>query len=491
MQSLSQLFDFKLIDKKFYLSTLLNSLIIIFYPFERINLIGVLLCYFTCSTILYILIKRLSKKHSSISINWFYVFQLKLIISLVLAAFFLFLPLGKDVSTVDQNANLIDATYYNYLAKTLANKGIFNNLDLAYSGWQTGGIAIITGIIYFTFSSSTLTIIIVNSFLVTLSSILIFSLANENFIIKKNIYPLFFLLPFLPMESSYDVVPSKEVHSIFFIVGLLYLTFQLIKKQNILNWILILISCYLLFLIRFNLLISFIFYGVLFLFFFRASIKKIMVSLGLAAFIVFLSTSVNSIGNIVFRYLDFGIINEMIDAKEINSGLKKIIIDTFSATSLPKMIGFLPIRAIIFLFLPFPILLFSPTYITDLIQFRSIQGDEYFWFHFYVEGSAKLDSFFMLIAFPFFILFLFKLKHNIKDSYGYFFLFFFVFMLLSLSTFNFVEGTRYRALIEPLYYAMAFVGLKEKFSPTLKYFSIVWYAMIFLLPTLVWITQLF
>lgn len=489
MQSTPQLHSFQFLDKNFYLSTLLCTALIIFYPFERINLIGVLFCYFTCSIILYSLIKRLSTKHQGISINWFYVFQIKLTVSLVLAAFFLFLPLGKDVSTTQQYPPLIDATFYNYLAKVLAHDGILNNIDLAYSGWQTGGIAIVTGIIYTVFSSSTLTIIIVNSLLITFSCLLIFILAKSIFK-TQNVQTFFFLLPFLPMESSYDIVPSKEVFSVFFIVSLLYLTFLLVKKQNILNWVLVLICCFLLFLMRFNLLVSLFFYAILFLFFFRASVKKILLSLGLTSLVVFLSLSVGSVGNIVFRYLDFGIINAMIDIKDTNNGLKKIIIDTFAATSLPKMIGFLPIRALIFLFLPFPILLFAPSYINDLIQLKSIHTDSYFWFHFYIEGSAKLDAFFMLIAFPFFILFLSQLKQNIQDSYGYFFLFFFVFMLLSLSTFNFVEGTRYRALIEPLYYAMVFVSIKKKFSPTLKYFSIAWYVTIFLLPTLVWVTQL-
>lgn len=488
-QPTTEFFSFRFLDKKFYLSTLLNSLVILFYPFERINLTGVLLCYFCCSTILFSLIIRLSKKNSSLLINWFYVFQIKLIVSFVLAAFFLFQPLGKDIATTEQYPPLIDATFYNYLAKVLANDGIFNNLDLAYSGWQTGGIAIITGIIYTVFSSSTLTMIIVNCFLITLSCLLVYLLAKTIFKITQSTY--FFLLPFLPMESSYDIVPSKEVFSIFFIVTILYLTFQLLKKQNVVNWVLILICCYLLFLIRFNLLVSLFFYGILFLFFFRASIKKILLSLGFTTLVVFLSISVTSVGNIVFRYLDFGIINAMIDVKETNSGLKKFIIDTFAATSLPKMFGFLPIRALIFLFLPFPILLFSPNYVNELIQLKSTHSDPYFWFHFYIEGSAKLDAFFMLIAFPYFILFLSKFKKNITDNYGYFILFFFLFMLLSLSTFNFVEGTRYRALIEPFYYAMAFVGIKQKFSPLLKYFSIAWYLGIFLLPTIVWISQLF
>lgn len=490
MQALAK-FELEINKKqKFYFSTLACITLIVLYPSERINIVGVVFAYVVCSFILYLFLKKLSVSNKSITINWFYVFQIKLFVTLILASIFVFLPLGTDISTSEQVPALIDATYYNYLAKTLANEGIFKNIELAYSGWQTGGIVITTSIIYKIFSSSTLTVIIVNCLLITLSSLFIFLLANSCFK-KIGSQRLFYLLPFAPMETSYDTVPSKEVWSLFLVIGIVYLFFLLSKKIKPGYIIFLFAAAYLLFIIRLNLLGSIIVGGILFLFFFRASIKKILVSSVFVSVLVFLSLSTKVVGDIVMRYLDFGIINAMIDIKETNSGLKKVIIDTFSATSLAKMIGFLPIRAIIFLFLPFPILFFSPDYIADFLNNQLVEKDKYYLFHFYVEGSAKLDAFLMLLFFPFFLNFIFQLKKIIIDSFGFFFLFFFLFMLLSISTFNFVEGTRYRALIEPFYYAMAFSGFSYKFSSLLKQTSIFWYIILILFPSIIWVSQIF
>ncbi|MDI9364550.1 MAG: hypothetical protein QM541_06345 [Flavobacterium sp.] len=475
---------------KFYLPTLINFFIIVFFPYDRVEVFKVGFCYIVASFIFLLILNTLQKKNSFISYKWYYIFQLKLFVTILCAVLFFFIPLGNNIATTTQDSRLIDSTYYNSIAKILATDGIIKNLELAYSGWQTGGITVVVGFLYTIFSHSTLTIIIVNSFSISTGALLCYVLAKKA--INSNInQKLFYFFPFLPIESFYDMSPSKEPFSLILLYAILYFLYSLHDKIKWYNLAGLAMSVTLLYMVRLNLLAAVIGAFLLYKAFYNISLKNMVLVIIVALLTGFILIYSNSLEYLATPYLDLEGVGRQIEQKEANDGLKALIINTFAATSVFSLIAYLPIRAIVWMFLPFPFLFFSSKYFSELFTSNLLNTDPFFWFHFFVDACSKVDSFIMILSFPFFLHFLFNMKLLIKTNFGFFIVIFFFFLLFTLSTYSFIEGTRYRSVLEPAYFMLLLSSLPLKMKSFNKIIACTWYPSVALLVLTIWLIESF
>jgi hypothetical protein len=442
------------------------------------NTIKVLFCFSVFYSFSAFLIHKYNKgDHYKLRLKWIVLFSAKVLLSLLVLKVFWLLPLEKNgfLRTDYQDSLTTDSNFYDYIGLEIAKNGISQSFGLLFSTWLSFGIVFYIYFIY-SFIGENILFITLSNVLLTLGSLIFIRLSvfknyndnrNENII---NYIPFVLLIPYV---SYYDSVPSKEPLCYFGLSYLIYSTTSILNSsktsiysRNLYN---LLFSIIILTIVRPN-------FGILTLFPTFYLLRK-----RLKPFVITYITIL--VGLIVYFAVDFVIgVNSFVDSytyltnsAEINDGvqasiqktssdggIKNLIANTFAPSGMFQTILFTPFRIVIWLVLPFPFI------IPNVLIFRGhadIFGTDWNLFFRFVEQSMRmLSSMFIVLLFPLFIracINFVKLRQKFANSIDRTLLIFFFSIIIPLTITNFIDGGRYRVLVEPLYFLICICQYKN------------------------------
>lgn len=476
--NLSKLF---LNDKLSYNITLLGFLIInclaFFWDLEEPAKINTIIVFnFTYVSGILIIIRCFNNgKIKSIS-NWILIFILKIVITYFFVKYFFYLPLQPMdlMRTSTQDSLLTDSNYYDYIGAEIVRNGVIENIHLVFSTWLSFGVISYIVIVYYIFGISTLYIALFNCLLIL--GFAIYLTRTVNLLVENSeskYWQVLMLSMLLPYESYYDSMPSKEPLSLFFMYASIYYLTLIYKnktlKINSFESIGFFSSSMLLIMVRANLGILIIVFGSFFIFK-RVKIYKFLFSFIVLTTLIFTFLEL-TIGfeNFFNSYSDVQKLNETrqkgIELTTDDSPLKSFMANSFSANNLLTTILFFPIRLIIWVFLPYPFIL--PDFKTILFMPEILKND---WHSYYKTPQILCritSTWIILYLTPFIVRPLFLKKNENKNGWTFLFLLC-MYLTVIISTNNFVNGGRYRTVVEPLFLALGIIGM-YRYKYDIKY----------------------
>lgn len=349
--------------------------------------------------------------------------------------FFWYYPLAEAglLITTSQRPELTDSNYYLYLSEIISND-ISENFYLANSTWLSQGVVLYGAFIYFLFGAHPIFITFINSILFTF---LISKFLNSyNFKIENGFF--IFLMIVSPFTLSYFSILSKELLSV---VGLLWFFSNYINSSTFRN--LVLPSLFLL-IVRPNLAL------ILFFCFFIYNFRKNFILIVFSVIILFLM--IDSFQNLFEAYGSISIILERnIGAlANKNSAIKELIFNLVIYDSVFLNIIFSPLRALIWIVSPFPIL--------DIPILQIFDNSELIKFGSRLSAARSISTIFIVLSLIYITLNIKLIPKKLN------FLVFFLVITVFLISFNsFFEGARYRVILEPfLFFIPAIISLKNK-----------------------------
>lgn len=412
-------------------------------------------------TIVYVYLINKSYKES---INFGQIFTAVTIIKLLIAALLSYFAWIQPLSELgklripDQiGGGFLDANYYDYLAYELALNNFSNAQDYLLATWQSFGIVLYNGLIYYLFGLHEVNIFLINTAISSILDYLIIKL-----LIKKVKPFLFFLIPLFLYVMFYSLSPGKEAISNLFFFASIYATYTIIYGDNksikiyfIKVIVMIVLGC-----MRVNL---FFLICIIDFFIILKFTKKYRIH--------FISSTILLIGLLsIITYVIYGerILFEIFDVDKYLSSQRQFLINKsgiiffFSDLLMPSSTIFYfilaPLRAIAWIIGPFPVLDFSVISCSyDVCSF-------YDFFRSSESFFRSVSSIMNLI----FIFFIFKNWNKVKavkvqEIWNIFFPAF-VIATLIISTFTFLEGAKYRVILEPILYILFCISFKTKMS---------------------------
>ena len=334
--------------------------------------------------------------------------------------------------TSEQRPEVTDSNYYLYLSN-LISSNFSQNYHLANSTWLSQGVVFYGTFIFMLFGKSPIFISFFNSMLLTISI--------SKFINSYKFYKvesLLFILVFLsPFAISYYSILSKELLSV---VGLLWFFSNYNKSNKILN---ITLPFLFVFIARPNLavllFISVVIYNM------RKNISFIII-FSLIGYLF-----LELFQNIIDNYSSISTILERNESALYNkqSSVKKFVYDLIIRDSLIGNVLMTPIRLLVWILSPLPLLDFSIISMFD--------ND------FFTRFGARLD-FARVISIIFTLYALIKITVNFKlIDKSFNIILVFLFISIALVSFNtFFEGARYKILFEPFIFFIASVTPSDK-----------------------------
>ncbi|MDA9811671.1 hypothetical protein N9C07_05585 [Flavobacteriaceae bacterium] len=434
----------------FLLSISFVTFLILIIPFIELTF-GLVCCFFS-----YLLFGFFSQFKSKNNFNWFNILSIKLILTVLVAVIFVQYPLiqGDTLRSSFQDMRLQDSNYFDFIAIELVSKGLNKDtFHLLFSTWSSFGIILYLYFTYYIFGTNYLAIVIVNSALSVVGISYLYRLLNP-LNVKKFKYMLYGIC--LPLFVYYDSTASKETLTFLFISASLFYNYQFKFSKNFLG---LGISILGLLIMRPNV-------GLLMIIFFMItkdrilSIKSIFSIIFLSVPLYFIVDKILGIKIILDAYFS---IDNLLKIKSlandlvINSPLKSKIIELFDGTTIPKLILFAPLRLIVWLFLPFPLLYF------DFYElYGNVSDIENNWLLFYHNSYSLIRSFNALFII-YFIYRIFRMTFKSKwSSLGseqkYIFQFI-IYLGIIITSFSFANSSRYRILLEPFIFSL-FISLK-------------------------------
>lgn len=348
--------------------------------------------------------------------------------------FFWYDPLidSDSLVTTTQLPELTDSNYYLYLSESIS-KNLWQNLYLANSTWLSQGVVLYGTFIYVIFGVYPIFITFINSILfIVLTSKFIksYDLKVEN--------GFFILLMIIsPFTLSYFSILSKEILSV---AGLLWFFSNYIKSSTFKS---LFMPSFFLLVIRPNLAL------ILFFCFFIYNFRRNFILIILSVIVFFLS--IDLFQNLFEAY---GSITTILDRNigalaNKNSAIKELIFNLVIHDSVFLNIIFSPLRALIWIISPFPLLEIPILQIFDnseLIKFGSR-----------LTAARSISTIFVVLSIIYMI---FNIKSIPKKLN--FLVFFLVITVFTISFNSFFEGARYRIIIEPfLFFILAVMNLKN------------------------------
>jgi len=470
------------INKKYiyitYVLYVLLVLILLLLDFLQGDLTNILftfsLFYFFCAFLIY---KYNKEEHLNIKIKWIVVFSIKVLLSLLILKIFWLLPLEKNgyLRTDYQDSLTTDSNYYDYIGLEISKHGLFQSFGLLFSTWLSFGIIFYIYFIY-TFIGQNILFITLTNVLLSLSSLIfirlsIFKNLNEN--INKNILIFIPFILIIPYVSYYDSIPGKEPLCLFGLSYLIYSISSILnspKKSFLFTYLFnILFSIIILSIVRPN-------FGILCLFptFFllrkRLNLFTIIFTFIFFSLIVYVAVDlIIGVNNFIDSYSYLTNSTEIKDGVQLSiektssdGGIKNFIANTFAPSGVFQTIFFTPIRIIIWLVLPFPFII--PNYF-DFFSHKDLFGANWnYFFRFSEQLMRMLSSLFIVLLLPLFInacIMFFKNKQKTENSIQRTFLIFFFSIIIPLTITNFVDGGRYRVIVEPLYFLICILQFKN------------------------------
>lgn len=394
-----------------------------------------------CWIAIVLLIRRLKYKKLITNANvWFYYASIKIIFSVLIYYFFYFEPLDQISALRFENQEqegFQDALYYDYLGSVVANLSYSEWLPYLNATWLSQGIVAYLGIIYSLFGVSQTNYLFINMIISFSSLYFLTSLIGSDLGGRVN------YITFLPFVMYYEITPGKECLTNAFVFSLIYFGMAAIRRdRQMKNYIFLSLAIVGLGLIRLNalMLLALFFAALLLINGYYKSILSILV-----------------VGVIVVALVDGGLIWDVIYSIQSYSEIlasRAQYIDTNSAkyfffnllTSDNVFINLIlsPLRLVVWLVAPLPLNIFEVIYAvfdgSGYSRFRSAE--------FAMRTLSSIVMVYMLFNFI-------KSRQRMielcdpKDMRCVILLATLIFGL-ALSTTNFIEGARYRTLIEPL-----------------------------------------
>jgi len=342
------------------------------------------------------------------------------------------LELGGSLRTHFQNEELFDSNYYDYVSAKIASSTLGESIGLIYSTWNSFGVILYISTIYKCFGINTVNVVICNVFIVSLGIIKLVKSLNltDN---KRHILVLTILL-FMPYHVYHDATPSKESLTIgLFLLSLAEYIKMIVSKKENYNFL----SLVLLTLVRPML-------GILVF----VWIQRNKLFASGRSFIYFI------IGFVLFFYLtpiilhvdlleylkvsNIFVLNDLAQERLALSGIKLRIFELFGASNFLSLILYSPVRLIIWLILPFPLLELP---IDGVIKLSALN-----WLDYVQSGQKLFRTIGVLYYLPFLSLFLLNWQRSVRSDLGRFIFF----ISLLISSYTFINSSRYRLIVEPL-----------------------------------------
>lgn len=370
-----------------------------------------------------------------------FLFLAKVILTVGVYFIFYYSPLdvGNSLRTSFQNESLYDSNYYDYISAKIASRGLGEGVSLIYSTWNSFGVILYISTIYSLLGVNTVYVVIINVFIVSLGIVRFV----ESFNILSNRVFLYIVsaLFFMPYQIYHDATPSKESLTLgLFLLSLSEYNVSLSSIKNKQNYT----SLILLTLVR-PMLGALIFVWMQRWALFKSSRSFLYTLAGIILFI-FLTPLLLRVD--IFQYLSLSSIfdlNDLAQERLSLSGIKLRIFETFGAKDLVSLVVWAPLRLVIWLFLPFPLIEFP---IENLFSLNEVN-----WLLFVQSGQKIFRTLGVLYYLPYLIIFLFSLKSVYKSEMGVFILF----IGLLISSYTFINSSRYRLVIEPLIIAQVII----------------------------------
>jgi hypothetical protein len=394
-----------------------------------------------------IAITRTAKKYGLIFSfsTWINYLILYIIVSYVVFMWLWFIPLRElgDLRTAMQMPEYQDANYYDYLAELAAKLPFTEWPAIINATWLSQGVISYLAFIYKYFGISQFNYLFINIILGYLSVIFLQG------IISSNGRDFGMLALFMPYTLYYNITPGKEVLTNVVVFSILYFYFKIRNSMNshiFTNSILIIMPLFLLALIRFNALIMVLVVVASYSLFHAKNRFKLILKFGLAGSIALALFYAFGLLDLFYQITDIDSHASQMVLRLQNSepGSIKFVLATM-LTSDNFFINTLlaPIRVFIWMLAPFPFL-----NILDLTQ--SILFDNSYTTFRSGEALARSISSLVMVYFLYkFSIFARSSKIIIDNSSNYILFSALTFSLI-LSTTNFIEGARYRTIIEPL-----------------------------------------
>jgi hypothetical protein len=396
---------------------------------------------------------------------WLLAFAAKLLLSVTLTQFAWFEPLAPDlmrVSEVEGNPGLEDSNLYDYYALQAAQQGIGRSWDTLNFTWLSFGITGYLALIYAVLGVSIAYVSMCNA-LCSLIGLIMLSATLRMLFGAKRTWNLVALAAFIPSVAFYDATPAKEpLTNVFYYMALFALTaFAWRGRMSAMRLIQVLISLALLSIVRSNVTMMLIATNAwpmlkrigLWRAVATGSICMVLAAIMLAS----LTGSMKSFYTVFDLQVHFqqtqGFVQERADAGE--SGLKQVVAEKLAPSGVGNLLLWAPLRAVIWFYLPYPLLMPSAEGITPpptllyearLKKVRAVH-----------EQAFVLTGWLLILATPFLIGAFWAavqrrhpglqmLIFNIAGS------------AIIIGNLMFIMGRRYRTLIEPLIFATVLVA---------------------------------
>jgi hypothetical protein len=451
---------------------LLTTLLALSWNFEEpssLNTITVLLLVFGFGTFS---IRRARRTGIVISeVEWMTMFFVKIVVSFLITKYLWTLPLSPHYLRVGPNqGGLQDSNGYDLQGMMLAEEGTSASL---FGLWLDFGVVRYISLIYRVFGVSVLYVSMFNALLSlvgTLFIVGIFRILDEKNLAKWQLLKLVMLLP---SGAYYDATPSKEPLTFlaFYASAYFFLKLYWSRKHRRQSLIYLAGTLLLLGLVRLNVLFLFTSAMLAFLII-RA--KKISIAkrfwwslmtavLSLVALTVSYTVVFNdtpSWENVRGTFFDLERRAEMLEyqvsmKEDSENSIKMRVANLLVPRDLKDYIVFSPIRPLVWLYLPFPLLFPDISKIVNLPTLVSTDYRQYVALT--VQWFPVLSAWIMIFLTPFVMAFFLSRVNRKSDTLAFLVTLFAVTVFL-ISNLHVIETVRYRSLIEPLFVSFALWG---------------------------------
>lgn len=369
-----------------------------------------------------------------------------MLMSYIIFLWFWYFPLYSlgDLRTATQMAEYQDANYYDYLAELASLSNYSDWLAIINATWLSQGVVAYLAIIYKYLGVSQFNYFFINIILGYFSIIFIQAIISIS--IKRDIANIALLIPFV---VYYNVTPGKEVLTNLFTYSTLYYLFLAWNKRlNVgFDYVILFILVILLALVRLNAGIMVVGVFAAYCFVYSLNKKAIFfksILIGIIALYIFYLIGLIEL---VMSILDFATIMSQYDLRLENTdsnSIKYILATSLTSGNFILNLLMSPLRMIIWLVAPFPFL-----EIYELLQ-QIFSDNKYNVFRAGEALSRSLSSLIMVYFCVMFFNYFIKNDKKIHCESANYLLIVSLGFTFVLSTSNFIEGARYRVIIEPL-----------------------------------------
>lgn len=395
---------------------------------------------------------------------WLLAFGCKFALGLWLTQYFWFDPLAPDLLRVSLPvAGSQDSNLYDFYALEAARVGLPEGLPLLNFTWLSFGITGYLALIYTVLGVSIAYVSMCNS-LLSIAGLIMLCASLRLLFNRKPIWDWIALAAYIPSIAFYDATPAKEPLTNFFFYLALYALVKLGQAPRFRPGLIaqVVVSLALLALVRANVALILL----------LANAWPLLRRIGLAksaligvagagaaiAMLILITGSADALVasvNVDERIQSTaGFVQEREDAGE--SGLKQAVAKTLAPRTPIHLVALSPLRAVIWFYLPYPLILpsFEDLNLTPPLLFIDRLGK----ISAAHELAFALTAWLLILATPALLEVASRIRNPAYPGFAVLFANIAV-PALVIGNLMFIMGRRYRTLIEPLVLAVVLVAL--------------------------------